>query len=105
FMDSRDRILNIIRSYDFKIAETFQKLNIGPDKLNSYGGRVREILDKREVLGKKIIDQDLTLMGKIDEVRSDTIRELKKTQDTGLKLHSFTSTPATPRRVKTTKEV
>jgi len=105
FMDNRERILNIIRSYDFKIAETFQKIDVTADRLQAYGGRVREIMDKRESLGRRIMDQDLTLIGKIDEVRTDTIRELKKTQETGQKIHSFASPQAGGRRNKAGKDV
>lgn len=105
FMDNRERILNIIKSYDFKIARTFERIDGGPAHLKSYGGRVRDILEKREVLGKKIMEQDLTLLGKIEDVRSETIRDLKKTQDASQKIHSFSSAPESNARVKPMKDV
>ena len=98
FVDNRERILNIIRSYDFKIAELFHQIDVGSTRLENYSSRVKELLERREVLGKKIMDQDLELIGKIDEVRTETIRDLQKTQDTIQKVHSFSSAPATPRR-------
>jgi hypothetical protein len=105
FVDNRERILNIIRSYDFKIAELFQKIDIGEDRLENYGGRVKELLERREVLGKKIMDQDLTLIGRIDEVRTDTIKELKKTQETSQKLHSFAAPIDVNKRAKAPKDI
>ena len=104
FVDNRDRILNIIRSYDFKIAELFQNVDIAAGRLEAYGGRVKELLERREALGKKIIDQDLELIGKIDEVRGETIRDLKRTQETGQKLNAFTS-PPTSKRTKLPKDI
>lgn len=103
FVDNRERILNIIRSYDFKIAELFHQIDVASTKLETYSTRVKELLERREVLGKKIMDQDLELIGKIDEVRTETIRDLKQTQETGQKLHSFTS-PA-PNRRKLPKDI
>ncbi len=98
FVDNRERILNIIRSYDFKIAELFHQIDMASTRLETYSNRVKELLERREALGKKIMDQDLELIGKIDEVRNDTIRELKQTQETGQKLHSFTSSVPNGRR-------
>ncbi len=105
FMDNRERILNIIRSYDFKIAELFQQINVASSKLESYGDRVKGLLEEREKLGKRIIDQDLVLIGKIDEVRMETIREIKKTQETGQKLHSFAGGAPAPKRGKLPKDI
>ncbi len=105
FVDNRERILNIIRSYDFKIAELFQKIDIGEDRLENYGGRVKELLERREALGKKIMDQDLALIGRIDEVRTETIKELKKTQETGQKLHSFSAPLENAKRAKAPKDI
>jgi hypothetical protein len=105
FVDNRERILNIIRSYDFKIAELFHQVDVGSNHVETYGNRVKELLERRETLGKKIMDQDLELIGKIDEVRSETIRDLKKTQDTGQKLHSFASPHPTAKRVKVPKDI
>lgn len=105
FVDSRERILNIIRSYDFKIAELFQRVNVDSTRLEGYGDRVKEILERREALGKKIMDQDLELIGKVEEVRSETIRDLKKTQETGQKLHSFASPSTSLKRGKAPKDI
>lgn len=103
FMDNRERILNIIRSYDFKIAELFHQVDVSSARLESYSVRVKDLLEKREQLGKQIIDQDLVLISKVDEVRLSTIRELKKTQETGQKLHSFTS--GATKRTKIPKDI
>ncbi len=97
FVDNRERILNIIRSYDFKIADLFHQVDVSQARLATYSGRVKELLERREVLGKKIMEQDLSLIGKVDDVRIDTIKELKKTQETGQKLHSFAA-PLPPKK-------
>ncbi len=104
FVDNRERILNIIRSYDFKISELFQQVDIDSNRLEAYSPRVKELLEKREALGKKIVDQDLELIGKMEDVRSETIRDLKRTQETGRKLQSF-STPASTKRGKLPKDI
>jgi hypothetical protein len=105
FVDNRERILNIIRSYDFKIAELFQHVDVTSSRLETYSERVKELLERREMIGKKIMDQDLELIGRIDEVRSETIRELKKTQDTTQKIHSFASPVPAGKRPKVPKEI
>jgi hypothetical protein len=105
FVDNRERILNIIRSYDCKIAELFQQIDVTSARLETYSNRVKDLLERREALGKRIMDQDLELIGRIDEVRTDTIKELKKTQDATQKIHSFASPLAENKRHKTTKDI
>jgi hypothetical protein len=88
FVDNRERILNIIRSYDFKVARAFQKAEIKGDT-EYYGKRVRELLDKRTQLASKIVALDLELITKIDEIKSETVRELKRTVETQHQIDSF----------------
>lgn len=89
FVDNRERILNIIRSYDFKVARAFQRADVKSDS-EYYGKRVRELLDKRTQLANKIVALDLELIAKIDEIKSETVRELKRSVETTHQIDSFT---------------
>lgn len=105
-VDNRERILNIIRSYDFKIAKCFEDLDPAACDLASYRSRVKMLLAQRTELVNKIVAVDLELISKIDELKSETIRELKKTVETNQVLDSFSASAAAvsstnPRPVKT----
>lgn len=89
FVDNRERILNIIHSYDYKIAQRFSKLNLDPESIKACRSTVKSLLDLRESLAKKIVVLDLELMTKIDEMKTDTIRELKKNLQTSHQIQSF----------------
>jgi hypothetical protein len=89
FVDNRERILNIIRSYDFKIAKLFNEIDTTTLDLAMYRPRVKMLLDRRTELAKRIVDVDLELISRIDEMKTDTIRDLKKTVETGHQLESF----------------
>jgi len=104
FVDNRERILNIIHSFDFKIASLFQKLNLSKDELDKYRGTVKEILDARAALANQIVRADLELITKMDEMKNDTIKDLKKSVETMHQINSFT-TPTTSRVSKPRKEV
>lgn len=91
-VDSRERILNIIRHYDMKIARAFDKVAASDDDLNRYSHKVKSLLSNRDSLVKRIVDLDLKLISIMDEMKSDTIRELKKTQEASQQIHSFVST-------------
>lgn len=102
FVDNRERILNIIRSYDFKVARAFQKAEVTNEN-DYYGKRVRELLDRRTALANKIVSLDLELIAKIDEIKSETVRELKKSVETSHQIESFEKT-STLRAPKPPKE-
>jgi hypothetical protein len=99
FVDNRERILNIIRSFDFKIAEAFDRIDFAMFNPVVYRSRVKELLDRRAALGNKIIALDLELIAKMEETKSETIRELKKTLETNQQLQSFEA-QALPRKSK-----
>jgi hypothetical protein len=101
FVDNRERILNIIHSFDFKISTQFQKLNLSPQELEIYRSRVRGLMELRSQLASKIVAADLELISKMDEVKTETIHELKRTVETGQQLNSFT---AMKRQVKPRKD-
>lgn len=94
FIDNRERILNIIRSFDFKIATLFEGLDMTDTNLDFYRDRVKALLDERAKWAHKIVALDLELISKIDEMKTDTIRALKRVQETSQALDSFDDRPA-----------
>ncbi len=104
FVDNRERILNIIRSYDFKIAKAFQKLDGNRCDSEYYGRRVKELLERRTQLAHKIVTIDLELISKIEEMKNDTIKDLKQTVQTQAGLSSFSKAGSSKRPPKPTKD-
>ena len=100
FVDNRERILNIIRSFDFQVSKAFEQKQLSDSKADQYRPQVKELLERRAEWAAKIVALDLELISKIDEMKSETIKDLKKTVETQHQLNSFTRT--TPQR-KTTK--
>lgn len=77
FIDNRERILNIIRAFDYKIAQFFEEIDLTNCELNSYRFQVRALLMRRKELIDKIVEVDLELISKIEELKNETIKELK----------------------------
>ncbi len=101
FVDNRERILNIIRSFDFKISNLLEDLELDDAQTKLYRPQVKGLLDSRASIARKIVAQDLELIQKIDEMKTDTIKELKRTLETTQQLNSFegpTPEKATPRK-------
>ncbi len=78
FVDSRERILHIIRSYDFKIARTFSTVDVTQCCLDIYRKRVRELLEARKQWVDRILLVDLELLSRIDDVKTENIRDLRR---------------------------
>jgi hypothetical protein len=91
FVDNRERILNIIHSFDYKISQLFQELKMSKDELDSYREQVQLIMGARRTIADKIVEADLELISKMDEMKTETIRELKKTLETSHQINSFSS--------------
>lgn len=89
FVDNRERLLNIIRSLDHKIARVFKDAQISDREMNNYKSRVQKLMDKRKELGEKIVALDLQLISRIDQMKSDTIKDLKKSLETNQQLENF----------------
>lgn len=89
FVENRERILNLLRSYDFKIATSFEKEQHRGAELNQYAEAVKILLENRKIWADKIIALDLLLMSKMEEFKNETIRELKKTVETQHQVHAF----------------
>lgn len=102
FVDNRERILNIVHSYDFKIANRFSKLDVSPAQLETWRGAVKDLLDTRETIAKKIVALDLELITKMDEIKNETVKELKRTLETSQQINSFA--PAEKRSPKPRKD-
>jgi|LakMenE01Jun11ns_1017448.scaffolds.fasta_scaffold9824672_1 ClpP class serine protease len=104
FVDSRERILNIIRSFDAKISkavETSQKKKSFSDEERSL---MSKMMAKRKVLADKIVDLDLQVIAAIDDYKNETIRELKKTVEVQQQMDSFEKNSApNPRSPKLAK--
>lgn len=89
FVDSRERILNIIRSFDAKISkaiETSQRKNTITEEEKSL---MTKMMAKKKVLADKIVDLDLQVIAAIDDYKNETIRELKKTVEVQQQIDSF----------------
>jgi len=104
FVDNRDRILNIIRSFDFKIAKAFEQSNPASQDSEYYRKRVKELLDRRAAIAHKVVSVDLELISKIDEFKNNTINELKDTVKTKQGIDCF-ERPDRPRERKPVKDV
>ena len=96
FVDSRERILNIIRSFDFKIAQCFEKSKLNNQQIEFYRPQVKDLLDHRDGLVSKIVNADLELVQHLEEVRSETIRDLKRTISVGQKIQTFAEESEAP---------
>ncbi|MCB0405085.1 MAG: hypothetical protein KDD51_09885 [Bdellovibrionales bacterium] len=89
FVDNRERILNIIRYFDHKIARLFNAQQMASVDVVRYRPEVKKLLQDRERLAKKIVKLDLELISTIDEMKSETIGELKRSLDSKRQLKSF----------------
>lgn len=100
FVDNRERILNIIRSFDFQISKACEKHDLNSPGMEQYRTRIKEMMDKRSEMAAKIVALDLELISKIDEYKTETIRDLKKTVETQHQLDSFTKVSPSKKTTK-----
>lgn len=104
-VDNRERILNIIRSYDFKISEALKSVGQAVLSSQEHAPRVKELLSIRKAIADRIVALDLQLISIIDEVKSEALREYKYAVDTSQKLESFEKAKHPRRHSKPTKDV
>jgi len=104
FLDNRERILNIIRSFDFKVAKAFQNIDLEEDDIKRYRVPVKSLLDARTEWVKKIVALDIELISKIDEIKTETIKDLRRSLKTAQQMNSFMSNEAIAHIPKPTKE-
>jgi len=101
FVDNRERILNIIRSFDSKLSKIFYGLGSNRFIYERYRSTVKDLLKQREDLGRKIITLDLELISKLEDVKSETIRELKHAMETTQQVGSFSGHAPSRKPVRT----
>lgn len=89
FVENRERLLNIIRSLDQKIARAFKECSANETELDSYRDSLKKLFDRKKYLGDQIISIDLQLISKIDSMKTKTIQKLKSTLQTNQVLDSF----------------
>lgn len=94
FVENRERILNIIRSFDFKIAECFENVETNAAQMELYQERVKNLLSDRKEMADRIVEVDLKLISRMDDMKTETIRELKRSVKTAQQLESFTQASA-----------
>lgn len=99
FVDSRERILNIIRSFDVKISKAMEEGQREPQATDVDKVLMNQMMEHRRKLADKILDLDLQLIAAIDDYKNETIRELKKTVDTQKSLELFERNSAPSPRV------
>ncbi len=89
FVDSRERILNIIRSFDAKISCVVENEGgkLQPQKEDR--ALMNQMMKARKYLADKILELDLQVIAAIDEYKNETIRELKKTVETQQQMNAF----------------
>ncbi len=79
FTEDREQVLDMIHSFESKIAEKFSSLQLTAEEVSFYQSRVKELFKKREWLVRRTVNLDLELIGKIDELKSERILELTNT--------------------------
>lgn len=98
FVDSRDRILAILRSFDHKIEAAMEKYEKNESLLAQYRDKVKALFAKRQAWADKILQQDLKLISVIDDFKTETIRELKDALSKQQGLDSFSRSTPSPRK-------
>ncbi|MFM8270629.1 MAG: hypothetical protein ACKN9V_10615 [Pseudomonadota bacterium] len=97
FVDSRERILNIIRSFDAKISHAVNEAKDHVQTGTTERSLMKKMMDERKLLADKILELDLQVISAIDDYKSETIRELKKTVETQQQIDAFEKNSPPPR--------
>ena len=79
FTEDRERVLDMIRTFESKIAQKFSNVHLSADEVQFYQPLVKEHFRKRESLVHRIVNLDLELIARIDEIKSERILELTQT--------------------------
>ncbi len=102
-VDMRERIINIIHSFDAKTSQALAKI---PEAIpnSMYKEQVTKVLNRRQHLANQIMSVDLELVSTIEDFRMETLKELKITNE---KLNQTKAFEAIPNRHSTSsiKEV
>lgn len=76
FYQNREKILEMIRYIDYEVNEAQSKITTEVDEVSKK--EVKERLKVKEVYVSQILDQDLSIMSFIEQVKTDIIRELQQ---------------------------
>ncbi|NBX67509.1 MAG: hypothetical protein EBR01_00945 [Proteobacteria bacterium] len=100
FVENRERLLNIIRSLDQKIARAFKESSTSEDEMNSYRETLKSLFAQKRKLGDQIVAIDLQLISKIDAMKTQTIKKLQTEVKTSHHLGSFERSSSKRRKTK-----
>lgn len=100
FVDNRERILSIIRSFDFQISKAMEQRLVSDEETDKYREGVKLIMEKRSQIAAKIVALDLEVISRIDDYKTDTIKELKKTVETQNQVNTFTQSAPVKKAVR-----
>lgn len=76
FYQNREKILEMIRYIDYEVNEAQGQITDDVDATTK--SEVKERLKIKEVYVSQILDQDLSIMSFIEQVKTDIIRELQQ---------------------------
>lgn len=102
FVESRDRILSIIRSFDLKISRCISEMEKNLDPTPVEKALLSKISEQKKSLGEKILEIDLRLITAIDDYKTETIKELQRTVKAQQQIDAFERThqpSPTPSRI------
>ena len=97
--DSRERILHILRPFDSRHANRFDELELAHLDLEQYRDRVKSHFSRREELVQRIVALDLELIGRLDELKSEALKDLRHRMETGSPAADESLPPVTERKV------
>jgi ATP-dependent protease Clp ATPase subunit len=95
FYNQREDLLKILKYVDSEIHKshrTYKDAALAFDMTQK--AEIRECLRVKETYVKKILEQDLTVLGLIDEAKSQIIRELQDIQKSKKALAGYKSPPS-----------
>lgn len=99
FYDCRERILNIITHLEQKFEMTMQQFTenniLDDDVRNDF----KRTIEKKDLLVKGILEQDLRIISCIEEAKSDVIRELRDVKKARHVVSSYRSPDERPAQV------
>ncbi len=92
FQDNRDASLKAIELYDRKIQEAVDVLPSHMRQVPQLVDAVRSALERKEELVKRILEADLEVISKIEDVKNRLLKDLNGTRRSREVLSKFKST-------------
>jgi hypothetical protein len=91
FYQTRDKLLDLIKTVDEAIEEENRRINVGP-VTNAARVEVASLLNQKDELVKSIVGQDLELLSYIEREKSNIIRELHSNSTAKKAVGAYAST-------------